>query len=103
MRTPRITTRIVFVLACLTLMRQTSSQSPSRASSDKRIIIAASTILDGKGQILHNTRIVIEGSKIAAIDPKASPVDYDLRGLTVLPGWIGCSCTFHSAAQRPVR
>src|SRR4030095_4790430 len=22
------------------------------------------------------------------IDPKAGPVDYDLRGLTVLPGWI---------------
>jgi imidazolonepropionase-like amidohydrolase len=31
---------------------------------------------------------VIEGSKIVAIDPKAGPVDYDLRGLTVLPGWI---------------
>ncbi|MGH9762379.1 MAG: amidohydrolase family protein, partial [Blastocatellia bacterium] len=27
-------------------------------------------------------------SKIVAIDPKAEPVDYDLRGLTVLPGWI---------------
>ena len=54
----------------------------------KRIVIAASTVLDGKGRVLHNTRIVIEGSKIAAIDPKAGPVDYDLRGLTVLPGWI---------------
>jgi imidazolonepropionase-like amidohydrolase len=51
-------------------------------------VIAASTILDGKGKILHNTRIVIEGSKIVRIDPKAGPVDYDLRGLTVLPGWI---------------
>src|SRR2546421_1902616 len=38
--------------------------------------------------IFHNTRIVIEGSKIVAIDPKAGPVDYDLRGLTVMPGWI---------------
>jgi imidazolonepropionase-like amidohydrolase len=51
-------------------------------------VIAASTVLDGKGRVLHNTRIVIEGSKIAVIDPKAGPVDYDLRGLTVLPGWI---------------
>src|SRR6266516_4465924 len=33
-------------------------------------------------------RIVIEGSKIVAIDPKAGPVDYDLRGLTLMPGWI---------------
>jgi imidazolonepropionase-like amidohydrolase len=56
--------------------------------SQKRIVIAASTVLDGKGRVLHNTRIVIEGSQIVAIDPKAEPVDYDLRGLTVLPGWI---------------
>jgi imidazolonepropionase-like amidohydrolase len=51
-------------------------------------VIAASTVLDGKGRMLRNTRIVIEGSKIVSIDPKAGPVDYDLRGLTVLPGWI---------------
>jgi imidazolonepropionase-like amidohydrolase len=56
--------------------------------AQKRIVIAASTVLDGKGHVLHNTRIVIEGSKIVAIDPKARPVDYDLRGLTLLPGWI---------------
>jgi imidazolonepropionase-like amidohydrolase len=37
---------------------------------------------------LRDTRIVIEGSTIIAIDPAASPVDYDLRGLTVMPGWI---------------
>jgi imidazolonepropionase-like amidohydrolase len=57
-------------------------------SQSKRIVIAASTVLDGKGHVLHNTRIVIEGSKIVAVDPKAGPVDYDLRGLIVLPGWI---------------
>ena len=51
-------------------------------------MIAASAVLDGKGHALHDTRIVIEGSKIVAIDPKAGPVDYDLRGLTALPGWI---------------
>ena len=51
-------------------------------------MIAAATVLDGKGHMLHDTRIVIEGSKIVALDPKAAPVDYDLRGLTVLPGWI---------------
>jgi len=54
----------------------------------KRIVIAASVALDGKGRVLRNTRLVIEGEKIVAIDPKAGPVDYDLRGLTVMPGWI---------------
>ena len=66
------------------MTQQISAQTPAQ----KRIVIAASTVLDGKGGVLHNTRIVIEGSKIVAVDPKAGPVDYDLRGLTVLPGWI---------------
>jgi imidazolonepropionase-like amidohydrolase len=55
---------------------------------NKRIVIAASAVLDGRGRVLRNTRIVVEGSKIVAVDPKAGPVTYDLRGLTVLPGWI---------------
>jgi len=54
----------------------------------KRTVIAADTVFDGKGKVLRNTRIVIEGSKIVAIDSKAGPVDYDLRGLTLMPGWI---------------
>ena len=74
---------ICAVLICLSF--QVHSQTTGRA---RRIVIAASTILDGKGHILKNTRIVVEGTKIVAIDPKASPIDYDLRGLTVLPGWI---------------
>ena len=62
-----------------------SAQTPP---THKQIVIAASTVLDGKGGVLRNTRIVIEGSKIVRIDPNAAPVNYDLRGLTVLPGWI---------------
>ncbi len=55
---------------------------------NKRVVIAASAVLDGQGRVLHDTRIVIEGAKIVAINPKAGPINYDLRGLTVLPGWI---------------
>jgi imidazolonepropionase-like amidohydrolase len=54
----------------------------------KRIVIATKMLLDGRGHVLPETRIVIEGAKIVAIDPKASPIDYDLRGFTVMPGWI---------------
>src|SRR6266567_7619206 len=54
-----------------------------------RIVIAASTLLDGKGNVLHDVRVVIEGSKIVEVRPGAAgPVDYDLRGFTVMPGWI---------------
>ena len=57
-------------------------------ATEKPIVIAASAVFDGKGRVVHNTRIVIEGAEIARLDPKAGPVAYDLRGLTVLPGWI---------------
>jgi imidazolonepropionase-like amidohydrolase len=83
MRTTKISLCILIIYIGA-LAQGITAQTPMQ----KRIVIAASTVLDGKGRVLHNTRIVIEGSKIVAIDPKAGPVDYDLRGLTVLPGWI---------------
>src|SRR5213593_2376380 len=79
--------RAAQILGCVLLLNVFMSDQKALAQN-KRIVIAASTLLDGKGRVLHNTRIVIEGSKIVAIDPKAGPIDYDLRGLTVLPGWI---------------
>lgn len=80
---PKTKRIIVVLMACHTgaiLMAQTPPP--------KRIVIGAETLFDGKGKVLRNTRIVIEGTKIVAIDPKAGPVDYDLHGLTVMPGWI---------------
>src|SRR6185369_9638151 len=74
-------------MPCLLLLLLTCF-TPAVLAQNKRIVIAASTVLDGKGQVVHNIRIVVEDSKIVAIDPKAGPVDYDLSGLTVLPGWI---------------
>ena len=73
---------ILKVIICLGALAQSSP------AQSKRIVIAASTILDGKGHVLRNTRLVVEGSKIVSIDPHAGPVDFDLTGLTVLPGWI---------------
>src|SRR5437667_521131 len=79
---------VLATLIILSLWVQGQRIRAQTTQQHKRIVIAASTVLDGKGHVLHDTRIVIEGSKIVAIDPKASPVDYDLRGMTVLPGWI---------------
>src|SRR2546421_1735312 len=83
---------ILCILSICTLAQRNSAQTPAPnkriVAAPQRIVIAASTVLDGKGNVIHNTRIVIEGSKIVRIDSKAGPVDYDLRGLTVLPGWI---------------
>ncbi|MGA8617483.1 MAG: amidohydrolase family protein [Candidatus Sulfotelmatobacter sp.] len=91
MRSSEIFLTILSIVGFCAVMERIASQSPAPS---KRIVVAASTILDGKGGVQHDARIAIEGSKIVAIDrtkdnvPKAGPVDYDLRGLTVLPGWI---------------
>jgi len=62
------------------------------AQSEQSTILLVSSALDGRGNVLHDSAIVIENGKIARIisakaAPKASNT-YDLRGLTVLPGFI---------------
>lgn len=74
-------------------------------TTQKTIILRAGLMLDGRGHALHNVDIVVRGSKIVSIEPTKngglklldqSGADnatkdatvYDLRKLTVLPGWI---------------
>jgi imidazolonepropionase-like amidohydrolase len=86
MRASRFHERVlIFLMACAYL----ALVAVSAFASSQPVIIAAGTVLDGKGGTLHDVRIVIADSKIVAIKPGGEgPVDYDLRGLTVLPGWI---------------
>jgi imidazolonepropionase-like amidohydrolase len=62
------------------------------AQTPGTISIRAGTVLDGKGGVLRNQGIVIEGSKIREVRGVRPDVlmdaAYDLRGLTVMPGWI---------------
>jgi len=91
---------LAFAVLTSPVFSQTAGPGPI---PKERIVIAASTMLDGRGGMLHDTRIVIQGSEIVAIDAKAGPVDFDLRGLTVLPGWIGfvpVSPSRHARCQR---
>ena len=77
---------IILGVGVCALSPRISVQAPT---SSQRIVIAASSMLDGKGERLHDVRIEIEGSKIVAINAGTEGrADYDLRGLTVLPGWI---------------
>ena len=61
-------------------------------AQERTITIAADKAFDGKGGVLHNVRIEVQGDKIASIREVATAdpgkVDYDLRRFTVLPGWI---------------
>ena len=53
-----------------------------------RTVIKAGTVIDGKGGVLHNQRIVIENGRIQSVGPARGRADYDLSRATVMPGWI---------------
>ena len=74
----KATSWVIFILTLTTTIN----------AQPKRTVIQVSTLLDGRGGVIRNTRIVVEGTKIVRLDPKAKPVDYDLSRFTVLPGWI---------------
>jgi imidazolonepropionase-like amidohydrolase len=59
-------------------------------AQDRPIVLKAATLLDGKGQVIHDTIIVVEGTKIARLGGAVPPgaITYDLADLTVTPGWI---------------
>lgn len=62
----------------------------SIALAAQPVVLKTSTLYDGKGKTLHNTILVMEGSKIARVGG-AAPADaivYDLTKFTVTPGWI---------------
>src|ERR1044072_4388964 len=88
MRIPKILFYFIFFASMIAFTESTLAQNPS----SKRIVIAAGTMLDGKGHVLSNTRIVIEGGKIVGVEPmngqNTGPVDFALRGRTVMPVWI---------------
>ena len=80
---------IVFSLAAMLALSASAQKTAMTSSPEKKqIVIAAKMLLDGRGHVLRDTRIVVDGSKIVALDAKASPISYDLRNLTVMPGWI---------------
>ena len=57
-------------------------------AQERPIVIRAATLIDGKGGVTGNVSIVVQGSRIARIDAGAQGTTYDLKGLTVMPGWI---------------
>jgi len=79
---PRLTVALtVFVLLFM---------SGFATAQDRPLVLKASTVFDGKGKVLHNTIMVIQGGKITRVGGAApqGAITYDLTGLTVSPGWI---------------
>jgi imidazolonepropionase-like amidohydrolase len=84
--------RVASLIICLSIFAVIGAAAESNSATvspqKKHLVIAAKMLFDGRGKVLRDTRIVVEGSRIVALDPKALPIDYDLRDFTVMPGWI---------------
>jgi imidazolonepropionase-like amidohydrolase len=52
------------------------------------VTLDADTVLDGRGKVLKNVRLVVQDGRIKSVGPGTGPSTFDLRGLTVMPGWI---------------
>jgi len=84
--------RLPTLIACIFAAAGTcvpASRAPAQPpAASPRIVIAASSVLDGRGDVLRDVQIVVVGTKIVAVGAQSGPITYDLRGLTTLPGWI---------------
>jgi imidazolonepropionase-like amidohydrolase len=54
----------------------------------EQVVLRADRLLDGAGNVLDNRRVVVEEGKIREIVAGGGSSDYELSGLTLLPGLI---------------
>ena len=57
-------------------------------AQERPVVIQTSTLLDGRGHALHDMQIVVQDGKILRVEKASGKADYNLRGMTVMPGWI---------------
>jgi imidazolonepropionase-like amidohydrolase len=52
------------------------------------LVIRAPRVIDGRGHLLRNAAVVVDGGKIVAVDEHPTRADIDLPGATLMPGGI---------------
>ncbi|HUR80068.1 MAG TPA: amidohydrolase family protein [Thermoanaerobaculia bacterium] len=52
------------------------------------VVIRAPRVIDGRGHLLRNAAVVVDGGRIVAIDKAPKHVDVDLKNATLMPGLI---------------
>jgi imidazolonepropionase-like amidohydrolase len=75
----------VRIAAILLLLAATAAHAQERP-----IVIRAGTLIDGKGRVLRNATVIVEGSRIARVEEssRVQNAAYDFPNLTLLPGLI---------------
>ena len=70
-----------------TLLAQVTPVPPP-APPQGPVVLLTSRALDGRGNVVEGVRIGVAGGKITSLDAAPGGTTIDLRGYTVLPGWI---------------
>jgi imidazolonepropionase-like amidohydrolase len=74
-------------ILCLLLL-----SSLSALAQERLVTINTDNAFDGRGGVLHKVRIEVRGDRIVSVRELGNGdfprPDYDLRNLTVMPGWI---------------
>ena len=78
---------LVCLLAAFLLDQPGANAAPPTPAAAS-IVLVTDQALDGVGGKLHNARIQVTGDKIVSLSGPAGKAAIDLRGYTVLPGWI---------------
>src|SRR5438552_12302732 len=52
------------------------------------VVIRAARVIDGRGNVIRNAAVVVDGSKIVRIDEHPTRADIDLGDRTLMPGGI---------------
>ncbi len=76
--------RTVFpgIIVCFVMM------AISAFAQEGTIVIRAGQLIDGKGGVMRNVTIVVEGTKIKSIGQSSQKPTYDFSTTTVMPGMI---------------
>ncbi|MFL6194723.1 MAG: amidohydrolase family protein, partial [Thermoanaerobaculia bacterium] len=75
--------------ALILLLGSVRSGAPEPARSGGPVTIRVGKLLDGRGGAMNDVTLVLDGSRIAAIETKPrEDATWDLRNLTVMPGGI---------------
>jgi len=75
------------LIACLTLTASLAVAAPA-AAQDGPTTLLVSKALDGRGGVVENATVIVENGTIVALSGAPRGTVYDLRGLTLMPGWI---------------
>jgi imidazolonepropionase-like amidohydrolase len=62
--------------------------APAYCQPTPIITVHAPLMLDGRGGIIKNKTLLIQGNRILRVDPATKGNVYELSGLTLMPGWI---------------